>query len=254
MHCGITHYSLMGKGRVVDCPAVLRRAGAVRHAIVPDYARDAQSIVREDRGASPALCRAVGGQIAPRPDRRLVAPERQRQQLARLPQALEPFHRDEAVDRLELRAQGGGDVQVLLPALRLGPDLEDHGYHGLLPFSCGMDDARDGVLMPGVQISNLCPLIGRPSLRAQPTRQARAIPIPKVRTSQDRRQSPRQTPMSRALWIQVWSSGTVLRLSTTASSGIASVPSPRVATITPKMSSLISAAHAVPNRVASRRS
>ncbi len=60
--------------------------------------------------------------------------------------------------------------------------------------------------------------------------------------------------MSRALRSQGWSSGTVLRLPTTSASGTGSAPSPRAATITPNTPSLISAAQAVPRRVASRRS
>ena len=47
--------------------------------------------------------------------------------------------------------------------------------------------------------------------------------------------------MSRAVWIQGWSSGTVLRLPTTSASGTGSVPSPRAATMTPNTPWLMSA-------------
>ena len=45
-----------------------------------------------------------------------------------------------------------------------------------------------------------------------------------------------------------------MRLSTTSASGTGSAPSPRLATMTPKVPWLINPAHAVPRRVASRRS
>jgi len=48
--------------------------------------------------------------------------------------------------------------------------------------------------------------------------------------------SPRAVPTIRALWIQGWSSGTVLRLPATFSKATASVLSPRAATMTPKVS------------------
>ena len=48
-------------------------------------------------------------------------------------------------------------------------------------------------------------------------------------------QSPKQVPTCRAAWIHEWSRGTSLRLPATWSSGTGSDPSPRAATITPKM-------------------
>src|SRR6266850_5751243 len=67
--------------------------------------------------------------LAPARDRVLIAPKRQRQDLAILGQALEPFDRDEPFDLLELRAQPGGDVEILLHAIRLGFDFEDNRVH-----------------------------------------------------------------------------------------------------------------------------
>ena len=51
---------------------------------------------------------------APALDRRLVAPERQRDVLAGLGQALEALDRDEAVDPLELGPELGREVEVVL--------------------------------------------------------------------------------------------------------------------------------------------
>src|SRR6266446_1611005 len=67
--------------------------------------------------------------LAPACDRVLVAPERQRQDLAILAQAREPLNRDEPFDLLELRPQAGGDVEILLHAIRLGFDFKDNRVH-----------------------------------------------------------------------------------------------------------------------------
>src|SRR4051812_43469727 len=71
--------------------------------------------------------------IAPALHGILVAPERQRQQLARVGDALETLDRDEAVDRLELRPQRCGNGQVVVLAAGRGPHLEDHRNHLVLP-------------------------------------------------------------------------------------------------------------------------
>src|SRR5882724_6571608 len=67
--------------------------------------------------------------LAPARDRVLIAPKRQRQDLAILAQAPEPFDRNEPLDLLELRPQAGGDVEILLHAIWLGFDFEDNRIH-----------------------------------------------------------------------------------------------------------------------------
>src|SRR6266481_4694686 len=67
--------------------------------------------------------------LAPACDRVLIAPERQRQDLAMLAQAREPLDRDEPFDLLELRPQAGGDVEILLHAIRFRFDFEDNRVH-----------------------------------------------------------------------------------------------------------------------------
>ena len=70
-------------------------------------------------------------QFAPATYARLVAPERQRQQLARLREALEALDRDEAVDRVELLAQAGGQLEVRVGVPFARHDFEDDGDHAV---------------------------------------------------------------------------------------------------------------------------
>src|ERR1700704_1818129 len=69
----------------------------------------------------------------PRRDCLLVAPERQRQELGWLGQALEAFDREEAVDAGKIVAQPCGEFEIFV-AVALGrPDFEDNGDHTGLP-------------------------------------------------------------------------------------------------------------------------
>src|ERR1700704_6876503 len=69
----------------------------------------------------------------PRRDCLLVAPERQRQELGWLGQALEAFDREEAVDAGKIVAQPCGEGEIIV-AVALGrPDFEDNGDHTGLP-------------------------------------------------------------------------------------------------------------------------
>src|ERR1700730_1941825 len=72
--------------------------------------------------------------LAPASDRLLIAPKRQRQDLAILAHAHEPLDRDEPFDLLELRPQADGDVEILLHAIRLGFDFEDNRIHRSVSF------------------------------------------------------------------------------------------------------------------------
>ena len=124
-------------GSVVRPPAIVRRLVSLAQAVVADHARDPQPIVPEDPGAALRLGGAMGGQVAPSPHGVLVAPERERQELSSLAQALEALHRDEPVDPLEIGSKRGGEIEIV-PGLALrGPDLEDDRDHGLLDPSCG---------------------------------------------------------------------------------------------------------------------
>src|SRR5690349_3503904 len=69
-------------------------------------------------------------EVAPLPDRGLVAPEGKRQDLARLREALEALDGDEPVDFGEQRLQVRGGIEVAVGAALGGYDFEDHGDHG----------------------------------------------------------------------------------------------------------------------------
>src|SRR3954452_10436095 len=118
--------------RVVHRAAVLWRLLAIIHAVVADDAGDTQVIIGEDFCAALGLGAAVLHRVAPGLHGRLVPPERHRQDLALVGQALETLDRDEAVDGLQDRLEVGREVEIILAVFRLGPDLEDHGDHGLL--------------------------------------------------------------------------------------------------------------------------
>src|SRR5882757_927364 len=115
--------------RVVRGAAVLWRLRAVFHAVVPDDAGNTQPVIIENPGTPPGLGLAMLGNIPPCRDRLFVTEERQRQNLAFLGQALEPFDRDKAVDGFQDRPQFSREIEIFASMLRLGPDFEDHSYH-----------------------------------------------------------------------------------------------------------------------------
>src|ERR1051326_7614730 len=108
----------------------LRRLGAVVHAVVPQDRSDAQAIIAEYPGPAFSLRCPMLLVRAPTLDRSGITPERQRQDLAFVGQALEPLDRDETVDFFEFRPQLRGHLEIILPALRDRLDLEDHRVHG----------------------------------------------------------------------------------------------------------------------------
>ena len=102
-----------GTAPAVDGARASRAASAsrpaparARSAVVAQHLRHAQPVVGKVLLAPGALRAAVRLELAPAPHRLLVAPERQRQDLARLRQALEALDGDEAVDRFQLRRAG----------------------------------------------------------------------------------------------------------------------------------------------------
>src|SRR5467141_211591 len=113
--------------------AVLWRLRAIVHAVIADYAGNAQPVVFENRCAALALGLAVLRHVAPCRDGGFIAEERQRQDFAFLGQAFEPFDRDKAVDGFEDRLQFGREVEVFFLMFRPWPDFEDHSDHLQLP-------------------------------------------------------------------------------------------------------------------------
>jgi hypothetical protein len=115
---------------IVDGAAVGRRLRPVVRPVVAHHLGDAQAVVGEHPGAPERLHAPVVEVGAPAPDGLVVAPELQGEELAFLVEALEALDRDEAVDLLDFRAQGRGEPQVVVPAARGRPELEDDGHHG----------------------------------------------------------------------------------------------------------------------------
>src|SRR3954451_498874 len=130
----------MGGGRsssgsaVVDGAGIRRRLLALGHAVIAGNLGHAQPVVLEHRAAADGLGRAVLAQAAPLGQRRLVAPDRQRQDLAGLGQALEPLDRDEPVDVGQMAAQLGRHVEIVPAVLGERPDLENDGDQKSPPF------------------------------------------------------------------------------------------------------------------------
>src|SRR5216683_4913899 len=112
--------------------AVFRGFLAFAHAVVADYARNPQTIVSEHLRAPANLRFTVAAEVAPAPHRVLVAPERERQELALVRKARETLDRDESVDSLELRPQPRRKIEILLFLARSRKDFEYHHDHVVL--------------------------------------------------------------------------------------------------------------------------
>src|SRR4029450_1270200 len=110
------------------------RLGALGHAVIAHDAGDAQAIVAEHALAAALLGGAVAFDVAPCRNRRLVAPEGERQKLGLVGQALEALDADKAVDALQFGPERGRDVEIglLMPVPR--PYFEDDSDHGSLLF------------------------------------------------------------------------------------------------------------------------
>src|SRR6266705_1791979 len=90
--------SMVSDCRLMHRPAVLGRLVAPGvQAVVAHDRGNAQPIVAEDAGASRRLGCAMRCVMAPGRNRGLVAPERQRQELVGIGEALKSLHRDEPV-------------------------------------------------------------------------------------------------------------------------------------------------------------
>ena len=101
---GVTAWRELRKS-AVHCPAIRRRLFPLLHPVVAHHVRHAQAVVTKHAVTAGRLRRLVRFQRAPALHSVFIAPERQRQQAAGLRERFEPFHRHEAIDRLERRAQ-----------------------------------------------------------------------------------------------------------------------------------------------------
>src|SRR5215204_391894 len=83
---------------IVRGPAVGRGFGSLTHAVVANNAGDAEVVVGKDMIAVDALRLPVHLERAPLLDCGFIAPEGERQHLARLRETFKALDRDEAVD------------------------------------------------------------------------------------------------------------------------------------------------------------
>jgi hypothetical protein len=111
---------------------LLRRLRAFVHAVIAHHGGNTDLVIAKDPVVPRALRSVMLLLLAPAGDRLLIAPKRQRQDLAVLAQAPEPLDRDEPIDLFELWSQAGGDFELVLQAVRLGLDFEDNCMHRLL--------------------------------------------------------------------------------------------------------------------------
>ena len=115
--------------------ALLGQLLALRGPGVGGDLTDAQMIVLEQLEPSLFLGLVMQGQCAPANDGLLVAPDGEGEQTALPAPAAESLIVDESVDLLERGLQRLGDAQIVVPALGLRLDFEDHREHGALTTS-----------------------------------------------------------------------------------------------------------------------
>lgn len=119
------------------------RVGVVEYVVLTRSRRDCRTALARGRASRSREARqqsAGGSRRTPAPGPCLfVAPHRQREQLVRMGQALEPLDGDEALHLAEPRAETSREIEVRLRGARMRPDLEDHGDESLFPRRRGGD-------------------------------------------------------------------------------------------------------------------
>jgi hypothetical protein len=138
----------MGRWRTGDwlplilyCWRIRRRLRPFVLTVVAEYSGHAQAVVVKDLCAALCLDVAVLRYVAEDIDSCVVSPERERDELAWLRDALEPLHRDEAVEPFERVAEPNTEIDIVLSPPRLRPGFEDycnHGYPLSSAFDCAM--------------------------------------------------------------------------------------------------------------------
>src|ERR1700753_835958 len=109
--------------------AVLWSLFALKQAIIANHSRDAQPIILKNLLPPTRLGHTMLIHLPPLLHSLLIAPERQRQNLARCAQALKALNRDKAFDLIQHRAQMGRDIEIGLLMLRVRHHLENHCNH-----------------------------------------------------------------------------------------------------------------------------
>jgi hypothetical protein len=134
-------------------PRVGRRLCAIAHAVVAQDLNHSQAVVLEDAAAARCLRGAMRFQVTPLlqpPPRR--ARREKGQELAFLREALEPLDRHETVYLLQQRLQLGRQVEIVLAAALMRPELEDDGDHAGSPKYGGARIDRGSIAQGARQI------------------------------------------------------------------------------------------------------
>src|SRR5690606_11147763 len=124
----------------MDSPAVFWCFNTLLQAIITHDGRYAQTVILKNTVAALSLSHPMRGQIAPFAHGFFVAPEREREQLVGIGQALKTFNRQKAVDLCKIFPQVCGNGEILAASVVIGwPNFEYDGDHGLMNSPCGAD-------------------------------------------------------------------------------------------------------------------
>ncbi len=121
----------------VDLPRVFRRIQALIHFVIPNHARNADSVVREYPLSRRRLNSAMRFQVSPACHGLFVAPERQGKNLPRLRQAFKTLDGNESIDLREAGLQQSGRIQISRLLTGQWQGFEDHRNHRAAPSSGG---------------------------------------------------------------------------------------------------------------------
>ena len=120
------------RGIMVVVQAIGWRLLPVRHAIVPNYAGNAQPVVTKHACSSRRLGDAVSLQFSPLFHCCLISKERERKDLSWLVQTFEPLDGYEPVNLIQKWPQFRGDVEIFLPLSLSRPYFENDSDHDSL--------------------------------------------------------------------------------------------------------------------------
>jgi hypothetical protein len=99
------------------------------HSIIADHPGDTQPVITKNPAAPAGLRFAMLLQRAPACDCSLVPEHRQREDFSGFAEAFEALDRNETINLFQQGPQAGGNVEIFLFAVRLGPHFENDRNH-----------------------------------------------------------------------------------------------------------------------------
>src|SRR6266568_2040965 len=109
--------------------AIERRLLALKHPIISQHRSNAQLVILKHIRSSLRLCSPMFFKLSPGCNSLLIAPEREREQLAGLSQALEALDGEKAINLLKQRPQARRNIKILLSVPILWTDFKNDGDH-----------------------------------------------------------------------------------------------------------------------------